>query len=246
MRSIVFFVLMLTTQMAQASDFAREKMWEDEILDSLVVGDAVYLDTGKHRFLGLYTTAPKPRGGVILVHGSGVHPDWGLIGMLRRRLADAGYNTLSIQMPVLAGTAKIELYTPTYGDAAARLKSAVDYLKSKGQGRVAIVSHSLGSRMTNYYLTQPADAAVVAWVALGLPGPFDQPDKLHLPIADVFGEDDLPAVLENRTLRKKVVDRIQGARQVVVPHVDHFFTGRDKELLDVVRSALEGFFALKA
>ena len=197
-------------------------------------------------FLGLYTTAETPRGGVILVHGIGVHPDWGLIGVLRRRLADEGYVTLSIQMPVLTRATQAGDYARTFDDAATRLKSAVEYLKGQGQGRVAIVSHSLGSRITNYYLTRQADAAVVTWVALGLPGPFDQPDKLHLPIADVFGEGDLPAVLGNRTQRKKVVDRIQGARQVVVPHTDHFFTGHDKELLDAVRASLDGFFPRSA
>ena len=37
-----------------------------------------------------------------LVHGLGIHPDWGLIGALRSDLPDAGYTTLSVQMPVLA------------------------------------------------------------------------------------------------------------------------------------------------
>jgi dienelactone hydrolase len=244
MRSILFLFFILITQLAQASDLAREKQWEDEILDSLVVGDAVYLDAGQHRFLGLYTAAQKPRGAVILVHGIGIHPDWGLIGVLRRRLADAGYTTLAIQMPVLAREATPEQYTQTFGDAAARLQSAVAYLKGKGQGRVAIVSHSLGSRMTNYYLTHATQPAVVTWVALSLPGPITQPEKLHLPIADIFGGGDMPVVLENRMQRKKVVDRTQGARQVVIPNADHFYTGRDDELFAAVRDALDGFFPL--
>jgi dienelactone hydrolase len=242
MRSIPFIVFFLFAHLAQASDFAREKMWEDQILDSLVVGDAVYLESGKHRFLALYTVAPQPRGAVILVHGIGVHPDWGFIGVLRRRLADAGYSTLAIQMPVLARETQAEQYTQTFDDAATRLKSAVDYFKGKDQGRVAIVSHSLGSRMSNYYLTRKPDPAVVAWVAIGLPGPFVQSAKLHLAIADVFGDEDLSVVLDNRAQRKKVVDGIPGSRQVVVPHADHFFTGRDNELLDVVHDALDGTF----
>lgn len=56
------------------------------------------------KFLALYTEAPSPNGSVILAHGLGVHPDWGVIGTLRVRLADRGYNMLSLQMPALATT----------------------------------------------------------------------------------------------------------------------------------------------
>ena len=242
MKSILLLLFILSSQGVLASDYAREKQWETEILDSLVVGDAVYLNSGEHRFLGLLTEAQPARGAVILVHGSGIHPDWGLIGVLRRRLVDEGYTTLAIQMPVLTPATKSEQYTQTFGDAATRLTSAVDFLKGKGHARIAIVSHSLGSRMTNYYLTHQADAAVVTWVALGLPGPFVQPDKLRLPIADVFGDSDLAVVLENRAQRKKTIDAIKHSRQVVVSHADHFFTGRDAELLEVVRAALADRF----
>jgi DNA-binding CsgD family transcriptional regulator len=39
---------------------------------------------------------------VIVVHGLGVHPDRGLINPLRSQLAEQGYATLPVQMPVLA------------------------------------------------------------------------------------------------------------------------------------------------
>ncbi len=73
-------------------------------------------------------------GGVVVVHGLGVHPDWGLIGGLRTGLADAGYVTLSVQMPVLAATARRATTTlPTLPEAARadRRRGGV----SAGQGR---------------------------------------------------------------------------------------------------------------
>ena len=55
------------------------------------------------RVLAIFTEAASvPKGAVIVVHGLGVHPDWNLIGDLRTRLAERGYATLAVQMPVLA------------------------------------------------------------------------------------------------------------------------------------------------
>jgi hypothetical protein len=54
-----------------------------------------------------------PKAGVIVVHGLGVHPDFGMVGGLRTRLADAGYATLSVQMPVLPAGATRDDYAVT-------------------------------------------------------------------------------------------------------------------------------------
>lgn len=93
-------------------DYAREKKWADEIVPGLVVGDAVYLQTPRspHKFLTLYTPVADAMTAAIVVHGSGIHPDWGLVGTLRTVLADRGITTLSIQMPILAADAKSEAY----------------------------------------------------------------------------------------------------------------------------------------
>src|SRR5438105_1618194 len=82
---------------AYRSDDAREQRWADEIVPALVVGDAVWLQPlgPQKKFLAIYTEAkPGPksaRGAILLVHGMGVNPDYGVIGALRTRLADAGY-----------------------------------------------------------------------------------------------------------------------------------------------------------
>ena len=92
---------------SNAPDYAREKRWADEVTPGLVVGDAVYLQQKSgHKFLSIYTAVPQARAAVITVHGLGVHPDWALIGALRSGLADHGYATLSVQMPVLAADAR--------------------------------------------------------------------------------------------------------------------------------------------
>ena len=75
---------------------------------------------------------PSARARSIIAHGRGWGPDFELYGMLRMKLAEAGYSTLSIQMPVLPGTAKIGDYMPIYGDADERFALAADWLRARG------------------------------------------------------------------------------------------------------------------
>ena len=110
----------------------RAKKWAGEITPGIVVGDPVYLEQkNRHKFLGIYTEVNKAKMGLVVVHGIGIHPDWGIIGTLRQRLPDHGYTTLSIQMPILAVDAKPE-DVAHFPEAVERLQLAVAYLKSKG------------------------------------------------------------------------------------------------------------------
>ena len=68
--------------------------------------------------------------------------------------------------PVSAGEARPEEYSPTFGEAGERLKVAVEFLHAQGYKKIAIVSHSMGSRMTHNYLTRDPSAPVNAWAAL--------------------------------------------------------------------------------
>jgi pimeloyl-ACP methyl ester carboxylesterase len=237
-RLIALMVAALVTAQAGASDYAREKKWADEILPAVLVGDPVWLDgPGGHKFLGLYTEAANAKGAVILGHGIGVHPDWGLIGMLRQSLADRGYTTLSIQFPVLAAEAKSEDYAPTFDAAAARLAKATDFLKQKGYGRIAIVSHSLGCPMSYRYLSGMPDPAIRTWVALSSPGAEDW-SKLKLPVLDLYGQNDLPVVLKNAKTRASHLKQ-PGSAQQQLPNADHFFEGQDAALLEAVSAYLD-------
>ena len=110
--------------LAQA-DYAREKRWADEITPAIVVGEPLQLELKSGRkFFAIHTTNPRAAAGVVVVHGSGLHPDWGLINPLRSQLAEHGYATLSVQMPVLAAEARGDQYLPLFPEAAERLQAA--------------------------------------------------------------------------------------------------------------------------
>lgn len=215
-------------------DYAREKKWADEVVPGLVVGDPVYLETprGHHKFLTLFTPAANAHNAAIVVHGTGIHPDWGMVGTLRTGLADRGITTLSIQMPILAADVKSDAYPPLFPEAAERIAAAVDFLKAKGYTRLALVSHSMGARMSGVYMTGKPDASVKAWASLGLPQGGYQ--SMKLPILDLYGENDLPQVLGNAVNRKQSLSEAKSSRQVVIPKADHFYTGRESDMVNAV------------
>ena len=225
---------------ASAQDYEREKRWADETLAALVVGDSVLLQQPNgHRFLALYTQAPKPRGAVIVAHGRGWSPDFELYGSLRTKLADAGYTTLSIQLPVLPSTAKLGDYIPTYPDARERFQLAADFLKGKGHSRIAIVSHSLGATMANQYLIRTEDDSVRAWVFIGIINGLEEMFRIRIPVLDVFGSKDWDVTLWGADERLKQIVKVAGSEQVVVAGAEHFFTGQEDALAATIASFLD-------
>ena len=224
-----------------APEYAREKRWADEVVPGLVVGDAVYLtQKSGHKFLAIYTDTKPARAAVIIVHGLGVHPDWALIGALRSGLADHGYATLSVQMPVLASGALGEEYPALFPDAAQRLAAAVAFVKSKGHRKIALAAHSMGARMSNFFLAGTPVNDVDAWVAIGISsGDFKDAGKLHMPILDIYGERDFPQVRQKADARASVLKKLKGSAQIEVAGADHYFAGSERELVKQVRQFLD-------
>ena len=216
---------------AGAQDYEREKRWADEVVASLVVGDAVQIKLPAGReFLGLYTEAKPAKGAVLLVHGIGVHPDHGVIGFLRAALPEAGYATLSIQMPVLRADAAPDEYKAVFPEAAARIQAGADWLAAKGYARPVLLSHSMGSRMSNAYFEATPLSPFGAWLCLGLSGEFGRMGNVRVPVLDVLGENDLVGVRRSDWRRRLSLENIAGSRQVTIAGADHFYAGREKEL----------------
>lgn len=240
MKRWVVVVMALMVPLLLGADYAREQRWAEEITPGIIIGDPVYLKANKRRFLAIYTSAERAKGAAVVVHGMGVHPDWALINVLRTRLPEEGYSTLSVQMPVLDAQAKGEQYPPTFDEAASRIAAAVSHLQGKGYKNIAVVSHSLGARMADRYFVRNSPTPVTAWAALGMGAPFEAPAKIKVPVLDLYGEQDLPQVLANLKPRwSKVVKLHPAGRQEMVPGANHFFEGHDDELVSAVVAFLD-------
>jgi len=223
-------------------DYAREARWADEVAPQVVVGDVVWLALAdRPRVLALYTVpAGKAKGAVVVVHGLGVHPDWGMNGVLRGELADRGYATLAVQMPVLAAEAARDDYAGLYADAGDRIAAAVAWLRAKGYAHVALVSHSLGAAMADTYFAR-RDAHVEAWVPVGMLVEFSTPP--HAPVLDVVAAYDIPAALGSAKRRRNALPSDGCSASVTIDGTDHYFEKATTPLADTVAAFLDRVFA---
>lgn len=245
-----FFILLFASLFitAQASDVAKEKRWADQIVDALIDGEAVYLEADGHEFLTIYTEAEdESKKGMIVVHGTGIHPDWDqVVKPIRVEMTTRGWNTLSIQMPILPNEAEYADYVPLYPEVPGRMKAAEDYLREQGMEEIVVVAHSQGATMSSYYLSRnPSEVA--AFVAIGMGA--TQKDshlnsaealkKINIPVLDLYGSADLPGVLETSEQRKQSSAHNKAYSQQVIQGAEHFFDGKNAELIKAVDSWLK-------
>jgi pimeloyl-ACP methyl ester carboxylesterase len=234
-----------------SSDLDKEKRWADQISDSIMTGKPSWLKADKQRFLGIFTPTQtdKTLGGVILVHGTGVHPNWAdVILPLRTELPEFGWATLSIQMPILKNDAKMKEYLPLFPEVTPRFNAAIKFLNSQKITNIVIVSHSFGGQMSVYYLSQNPTNPIKAFVGIGM-GSFKLDDKsdiiktipkLKLPVLDLYGSRDLVAVINSAKLRKKAATEAgnKNYSQSEIIGADHFFAQMDDSLVSKVKSWL--------
>lgn len=222
------------------SDGAREDRWAAQVAPDVVVGDVVWLSTpSRPRVLAIYArpVASPARAAVIVVHGMGVNPDWGVVGVLRSALPDDGFATLSVQMPVLAADAPRGAYSVLFPEAAQRLSAAYAWLAAHGYDRIAVVSHSLGAAMTDAWLARADAAPIVAWVPIGMPVSFSRHPRE--PVLDVVAGHDLADVVASAPARAAELGGARCSRQVRVPDTDHYFERGGKALAARIAAFLD-------
>jgi len=238
-----------------ASDLAKEKRWADQVVDAIITGEAEWLQAGDHEFLSIYTepTADKAIGGTIVMHGIGVHPNWvDVILPLRTQLPDAGWHTLSLQMPVLANDSDAEDYAPLFSEIAPRIDAGIAFLKSKGVKNIVLIGHSMGATMASYYMANHDLPQVKALVMIGATGTsFKDPKrdviqslkKIKKPVLDLSGSEDLPDVLETQALKSETAKAAGNKqyREIRIAGANHFLVGKEDELVNEVANWIEQF-----
>jgi alpha/beta superfamily hydrolase len=241
MRIWFFLFLLVFSLQARTQDYQREKRWAAEVVPNLVVGDGVQIALQSGRsFLGIYAAGQASVPAVLLVHGIGVHPDHGVIGVLRVALSEMGHATLSLQMPVLRSEAGPADYdAAVFAEAIERISAGARWLREKSGARPVLLSHSLGSRMANAYFEAHPNARFAAWICLGMSGNFTRVDAVRAPVLDVYGESDLAPVLRDAWRRRVALNALSGSNQAMIAGADHHYNGREKELASVIRAFLD-------
>lgn len=243
---LVAGTLMLAVTAGLASDLAKEQRWADQIVDELIDGDAVWLEADGQKFLSILTPAAgDTKGGVIVMHGIGVHPNWPqVVYPLRVQLAERGWTTLSLQMPILPNEAEAREYIPLLNEVPGRIRAGIAALKGQDAEPIFLVTHSLGSGMARHFLAAGGDAAIRGFAGVGMVVNKQVPqinslhalEKIRLPVLDLYGENDLKTVVDTAAERAAAAQAGGNANyvQVKIPGADHFFEGFEEPLVQTV------------
>lgn len=246
---ISFILLFSVSSISVASDREKEKRWAAQVTDSILDGEPIYLNDGEADFLTIDTRAEEPQEtAIIVIHGIGIHPDWEqIVQPLRVQLAESGWNTLSLQMPVLPNEATDKEYTPLMKEVPARIDAGIRYLSKEGAKKVVIVAHSMGARMASYYLAHKTvykeaktETPIIAFVGIGMgEGNSEHLAKIKMPVMDLYGSKDLPDVLKFTPDRAKAAEGNKQYQQKKVDGANHFFDEKNDELLEAVMTFIK-------
>ena len=239
--------LSLPAPFAAAQDLDREHRLEAEIIDAILDGEPVRLDADGHSFLGIHTEAGDggPRKAVIVLHGRGFHPDWPEVAApLRTVLPEHGWDTLSLQMPVLGKSAKYYDYVPIFPAALPRIRAGIELLRARGARTIVLAAHSCSVHMAMAFVRRDGDTGFDGFIGIGMGAtdyrqPMREPFPLasmSVPVLDLFGDEDYPAVLREAPARLAAIRAAGNPRsaQHIIPGAGHFFRDMDDELVDAV------------
>ena len=226
-------------------DLEREKRLVSEIEDGIFDGEVIFLDAGDtsdadHEFMAIdMEPDDEARGAVILLHGRGYHSNWAdVINPVRVTLAEEGWRTLSLQMPVLEKDAKYFDYVPLFDDAHPRIEAAIEYLKEQGIENIVLFSHSCGVHMAMDWVRHKGDDKIAAYIGAGMGAtdyqqkmaePFPL-DKMKVPVLDIYGSDEFNGVLRMAPERLAAMKKANNPKssQQVLEGANHYFNTEEQ------------------
>ena len=249
LQALVFFCAPVY---AEFPDYEREARLTSEAEDGIFDGDSLYLEAEGRDFLGVFTESalPETKGAVLVMHGRGFHPDWPQVANpVRVGLSEAGWATLSIQMPVLKKDATYYEYLPILDQSFPRIEAGIEYLKSQGYVWIALLAHSCSVHMSMAWIRNNGDSNFDAYIGIGMGAtdyrqPMHQPfplDYISVPILDVYGSEDYPAVVAKAVERDAAIQLAGNPKsmQSVVEGADHFFEDYEESLVEVISNWLD-------
>ncbi|MDJ0740217.1 MAG: DUF3530 family protein [Gammaproteobacteria bacterium] len=217
-------------------------------------GDAVRLSAGDQSFVAIHRahTTRSAIGAVVLLHDPATHADsLEVVRPLRLGLPDAGWDTLSLQLPPADATADTSAWLDRSDAIGARVDAALDWLAQRQQRNQVLLALGASGPLALRYAATRADAALQGLVLISAPSAFaataerDALASLQRPLLDIFAERDRAAVRDGAAGRLRAArDAGLGAyRQRVVSGASMGFRGSEGQLLADVRAWLKAYAA---
>jgi len=190
-----------------------------------------------------YTSAEKARGTVVILHGCDYQANvqHSIVQALHKNLPQAGWNTLSFQLPTLSSTSSYQDLNRVMQDAATQIESNIAIAKEKSQTPVVLLAHGCGSHMALAWMEVKGNDKVDAYIGIGTGMMNTSAKDIHLsmplekmkfPQLDIFGSADNEAVLRTAQQRLGHINRAANpaSRQKIIADADHNMTGKTEQL----------------
>lgn len=193
-----------------------EQLIATALREKIKDGEALTLKVKDKEVLALFKpqTRGQALGGVLLLHDLNGHPDWpGVIHTLRRQLPDAGWHTLSLQLPHAASA---QLTVEQLDAIRPRIAAALAELEKRGIRNTVLVGHGQGALAAIDYLANNITPSVRGLVVISLNGTENAEPRLDgaaglarisVPILDIYGDRDKPEVVESAKRRYDLARR---------------------------------------
>jgi len=211
----VAIIVTLSFQSAFASNYLYEFEFSEALKKQIPDKQFVWLDTGTKRdtlSLLIKSQSPKAKGAVIILPEIGHHPDWpNVIHDLRYKLAQYGWATLSVQMPVDVNLNNKQAYEDVYQTVKDRTIAAIKYIQANSPDFIVLLGRGKSANFAIRYIaeTQNLEQATQAAHALVFISAFDSKHlkisdymkSIATPMLDIYAEKDHQNVLESATAR---------------------------------------------
>jgi len=208
-------IIILSFQSAFASNYLYEFEFSEALKKQLPSKQFVWLDTGGKRntlSLLIKSQSLKARGAVIILPEIGHHPDWpNVIHDLRYKLAQYGWATLSVQMPIDVDLSTKQSQEDVYQTVKSRTIAAIKYIQANAPDYVVLLGRGKSANFAIRYIaeTQNLEQATQAAHALVFISAFDSDHlktsdymkSIATPMLDIFAEKDHQHVLQSATAR---------------------------------------------
>ena len=248
-----FYLLISYSNITLGNDipnYDREKNISKQILGEIFYGEIEVISSNlKEEFAMIEYASPENDKAILLLHGRGLNPnEENIIQPLRVELFDEGYNTYSIQLPVLEKGKTYYDYRKIFKYSDERINASIKKVLESNKNLI-IIAHSCGVHMLMSWARKHKNNSVKAFILIGSgavdlgqkilwPYPYS---RIKSPILDVYGENDYKSIKINALERFKNIENSSNEKsnQVKILGSDHYHRDNTDELLKAVKQWLK-------
>jgi hypothetical protein len=211
-----------------------------------VVGQPVTLQVAERPVAALYRAhqGKEARGAILLLPAPGDDVDAaGLVRALRLGLPDAGWDTLSVQLPSYFPSDSPARWLERHGALQAYLRAGTAWLRERGRPNQAILAIGPSGRAALAFAASAPPDTLQALTLISTaiePGTAAETQlaELRLPVLDLYAERDRRDVLDTLSVRRQAAIANSAFRQRIVPGTDDRFTGAHDAVVAGIRAWL--------